>query len=89
VVVAFCMTACATATCTPRSFVVAKKEERARVANVSEGLYRTGPTGRLDPVETPGVVREYWVRSAVGEWYRVSEEQFERAEVDRPFELCQ
>ncbi len=88
VLVALSLAGCAGLTCTPTSFVVARKEERARVANVSQGLYRTTETGRLEPVETPGVVREYWVRSAGGEWYRVSAEQFKSAEVDRSIELC-
>ncbi len=79
---------CAALTCQPVSVPVAQKEERARVANVSQGLYRTTETGRLEPVATPGIVREYWVRSERGEWYRITDEQFKTAEVGSSIELC-
>jgi len=79
---------CSAVTCRPSSIVVARKEERARVEDRSGGLYRTTETGRLEPAMQPGAVREYWVQSKSGEWYRVSAEQFAAADVDRPIEIC-
>jgi hypothetical protein len=79
---------CAALACTPMTIVVAQKEERGRVGNVSQGLYRDTGTERLEPVQSPGVVRDYWVRSERGEWYRVNADQFTAAEVDHPLELC-
>lgn len=79
---------CAAITCKPVSIVVVKKEERARVENLSGGLYRTTETGRLEPAQAPGLVREYWVQSDAGDWYRVTADQFKTAEVDRPIEIC-
>jgi len=79
---------CTTLACQPATIVVAQKEERARVGNVSQGLYRTTGTERLEPVEAPGVVREYWVRSDRGDWYRVSADVFAAADVDRFLEVC-
>jgi hypothetical protein len=69
-------------------FVVAQKEERARIVNQSQGLYRTTETGRMEPVVAPGIERQYWVRSEAGEWYRVTAAVFERAEVGHPIETC-
>jgi hypothetical protein len=86
--VALGSTGCAALACRPVTVVVAQKEERAHIGNLSQGLYRTTETGRLEPVLAPGVVREFWVRSAVGDWYRVTPEQFHAAEVDRPLEVC-
>ena len=81
-------TSCASATCRPASIVVADKEERGRVDNASRGLYRTTETGRLEPAVTPEIVRQYWLRSAEGEWYRVSAEQYGAAEVGAAAEVC-
>ena len=86
--VGFGLTGCAALDCTPMSIVVTQKEERARVANLSQGLYRTTETGRLAPAQAPGVVREYWVRADGGEWYRVGADQFDAAAVNHPLELC-
>jgi len=79
---------CAALACQPMTIVVAQKEERAHVGNVSQGLYRATGTERLEPVQAPGVVREYWVRSDRGEWYRVSADQFTAAQIDHPLDLC-
>jgi hypothetical protein len=79
---------CAALACAPVTLVVAQKEERARIGNLSHGLYRTTETGRVEPVLAPGVVREYWVRSARGDWYRVTPEQFDAARVNRPLDVC-
>jgi len=34
-------------------------------------------------------VREYWVQTLEGTWYRVSAEQFRAAEIDRALEICE
>ena len=82
------VTGCAGARCAPTSIAIAQKEERARVVTVSDGVYRTTATGRLEPAERPAVVREYWVRSSEDEWYRVSEEQFASARVGESIVVC-
>jgi hypothetical protein len=79
---------CSAATCRSVRVDVAHKEERARVENVSGGLFRTTGTGRLEPVVVPAVVREFWIESRGGEWYRVTPEQFESAVVGAPIEIC-
>jgi hypothetical protein len=79
---------CSALACRPAVFEVAGKEERARVVNQSRGLYRTTGNDRLEPVQAPGVEREYWVRSEAGEWHRVTAEEFERAEVGHLIETC-
>ena len=88
VLVGLAVVGCTAVTCQPSTVIVAKKEERARVENVSGGLYRTTETGRLEPVLTPGIVREYWIESRGGDWYRVTPEQFQAADIDRPMEMC-
>jgi len=87
--VAVALAGCAVLTCQPTGIVVARKEERARVENVSRGLYRTTETGRLGPVRAPGVTREYWVKAEGGEWHRVTADQWKTAEVNRSMEVCQ
>jgi hypothetical protein len=79
---------CSAATCRSARIDVANKEERARVENVSRGLLQTSGTGRLEPVITPGVVREFWVESRGGEWYRVTPEQYQSAVVGAPMDIC-
>lgn len=79
---------CSAATCRPLRIDVAHKEERARVENVSGGLLQTTGTGRLEPVVRPGVVREFWIESRGGEWYRVTPEQFHSAAVGAPIDIC-
>jgi hypothetical protein len=79
---------CAAVECRPLTVMVARKEERARVENVSRGLYRTTETGRLAPVIDPELVREYWVQSPAGDWYRVTHDQFMAAQVNQSIELC-
>jgi hypothetical protein len=79
---------CSAATCRWSRIEVAHKEERARIENVSRGLLQTTGTGRLEPVVTPGVVREFWIESRSGEWYRVTPEQFHSAAVGAPIEIC-
>jgi hypothetical protein len=86
---ALAVSGCAAMTCKPATIIVARKEERGRLELRSSGLYRTTGTGRLEPVQTPELVREHWVQSEGGEWYRVTAEQFTAAEVKRPIEVCQ
>jgi hypothetical protein len=79
---------CAAVTCRPSIIEVARKEERSRVENVSRGLYRTTETGRLEPVPAPEIVRDYWVQSRAGDWYRVPADRFQAAEVGGSIEVC-
>ena len=80
--------ACASFTCRPLSVTVAAKEERARLDMVPRGIETTA-TGRLEDLRAPEIVRDYWVRTEDGTWYRVSLDKFRAAEVGRPLELCQ
>ena len=66
---------------------MAQKEERARLDMVPRGV-ETIPTGRLDDLRAPEIVRDYWVRAEDGTWYRVSLDKFRAAEVGRPVEIC-
>jgi hypothetical protein len=79
--------ACASFPCRPLSVTVAQKEERARLDMVPRGV-ETIPTGRLDDLRAPEIVRDYWVRAEDGTWYRVSLDKFRAAEVGRPVEIC-
>lgn len=79
---------CATFTCKPVTVVVARKEERVRLDTTPGGL-RTTETGRVEEVERMARVREFWVQSETGAWYRVSAEQLRAAEIGRPMEVCQ
>jgi len=79
---------CAALSCQPATIEVARKDARARVSTQSHGLYRTTETGRLEPVVRPEIVREYWVESRDGEWYRVPQDRFEAAEIGGSIEVC-
>jgi hypothetical protein len=79
--------ACASFTCRPLSVTVAQKEERARLDMVPRGVETTA-TGRLDVLRAPEIVRDYWVRTEDGTWYRVSLDKFRAAEVGRPLDIC-
>ena len=79
---------CAALSCTPQSIVVVKKDERARLDTTPRGVRET-ETGKVEEIRPMTPVRDYWVQSAAGTWYRVTAEQFRSAEVNRPFELCQ
>jgi hypothetical protein len=79
---------CAALSCRPIPVEVARKEARARVENRSQGLYRTTETGRLEPVVNPEIVREYWVQSREGDWYRVPADRFEAVQVGQRIEVC-
>jgi hypothetical protein len=80
---------CAQLACRATTIVVARKEERGRLDMVGAGLLRTTETGRVEEVQKPVIVREYWVQSTEGTWYRVSAEGFKIGEVDRPLDVCQ
>jgi hypothetical protein len=79
---------CAAVTCDPVTILVRDKDERARVETSTSGLYRETPTGKLEPVAAPSVVREYRVQGEDGQWHRVTKEQFTAARVGLPLELC-
>jgi len=78
---------CAGAPCHPVSITVAKKEDRARLEAVPRGY--TSETGGLQEIRKPEVVRDYWVQDASGTWYRVTLEQYQKAQVGQNLELCQ
>ena len=82
---ALILPACSVATCQPARIVVVKKDERVK-PGPSLSL-RTTETGRIEEVPAP-LVREYRVQAEDGTWYRVSAEQFERAEVGGALEIC-
>ena len=79
---------CATVPCKPETVVVARKEERVRLDTTPGGVRET-ETGRVVEVERMAKVREFWVQSETGSWYRVSAEQLRGAEIGRPMEVCQ
>jgi hypothetical protein len=54
---------------------------------VSRGAETTA-TGRLEVLQVPEIVRDYWVRAEDGTWYRVPLDTFRAAEVGRPLEIC-
>ena len=79
--------ACSVLTCQPVPVTVAQKEERSRLDMVSRGV-GTSPTGRVEEIRVPEVVREYWVRAEDGTWYPVSADRFRAVEVGGSVELC-
>ena len=85
---AILVAACGVLTCHLTPVTVAKKEERSRLEMVSHGTY-TSETGYLKEVRSPEIVREYWVRTQDGTWYRVSADQFRAVEVGGSVETCQ
>ena len=78
--------ACGSVTCQPLPVTVAHKEERSRLEMVSKGF--TSETGYLKENRVPETVREYWVRTPEGTWYRVSADQFRAVEVGGSVEIC-
>ena len=84
----FALAGCTVFVCHPVTVIVANKKELARLETVP-GAIRTTETGRLEEdVRQSRTVREYWVQSRDGGWYRVSAEKFRAAEVDRALEIC-
>ena len=79
--------ACGTVTCKPIPVTVAQKEERSRLEMVSRGV-GTSPTGRVEELRVPEVVREYWVRGQDGRSYSVSADRFRAVEIGGSVELC-
>ena len=80
---------CATLSCQPLTVTVADKKEQARF-ETTPGAMRTTETGRLEEdVRQSRTVREYWVQSREGKWYRVSAEQYRNAETGRELGVCQ
>ena len=85
----FALAGCAVFVCHPVTVTVANKKELARLETVP-GAMRTTETGRLEEdVRQSRTVREYWVQTREGTWYRVSAEQFRAAEVGRALEICE
>jgi len=87
VVAAAVAAGCASAACVPSSVVVERKEERPRVRTETRGL-RTDPTGRIVEDRRDVVVPEYWVQGRDGQWYIVSESEWQAAEAGRALSLC-
>ena len=80
---------CATLSCQPLTVTVADKKEQARF-ETTPGAIRTTETGRIEEdVRQSRTVREYWVQSREGKWYRVSAEQYRNAETGRELGVCQ
>ena len=79
--------ACASFSCRPLSITVVQKEERARLDMEPHGVETTA-TGRLEVLQVPEIVRDYWVRAGDGTWYRVPLDKFRAAEVGGPLEIC-
>ena len=86
-VLASLVAACSVVTCEPVPVIVAQKEERERLEMVSRGV-RTSPTGSVEEIRVPEVVREYWVRGQDGTWYRVLADRFRAMEVGDSVKLC-
>ena len=86
-VLASLVAACSVPTCEPVPVIVAQKEERERLEVVARGV-GTSPTGNVEEIRVPQVVREYWVRAQDGTWYRVSEERYRAVEVGGSVESC-
>ena len=85
----FALGGCTMFVCHPVTVTVANKKELARLETVP-GAIRTSETGRLEEdVRQSMTVREHWVQTLEGTWYRVSAEQFRSAEVDRALEVCE
>ena len=79
--------ACSVLTCEPVPVIVTQKEERERLEMVARGV-GTSPTGNVEEIRVPEVVREYWVRGQDGKWYRVSADRFRAVEVGESVDLC-
>ena len=79
---------CSTFACRAATVTVVDKKEQARF-ETAPGAIRTTETGRIEEdVRQSRTVREYWVRSPEGRWYRVSLEQYRKAEIGRELEIC-
>ena len=84
----FALAGCATLTCQPLTVTVADKKEQARF-ETTPGAMRTTETGRIEQdVRQSRTVREYWVQSREGTWYRVSADQYRNAETGRELAVC-
>ena len=78
---------CASPVCDPVTIVVAGKKDYGRLDTVPGG-FQTSGSGRLEEIQVPVAVREYWVQSSDGKWFRVPPEQYEAAAIDQPLRLC-
>jgi hypothetical protein len=86
---AVALVGCTVFICRPITLTVANKRELARFETVP-GAMRTTETGRLEEdVRQSTTVREYWVQTREGTWYRVSAEQFRAAEIGRELQVCE
>src|SRR5262249_56711645 len=84
----FVLAGCTTFACQPLTVTVADKKEQARF-ETTPGAIRTTETGRIEEdVRQSRTVREYWVQSREGKWYRVSAEQYRNAETGRELGVC-
>jgi hypothetical protein len=78
---------CSLPACRPLTIVVARKEERARLESVPNGI-RTTDAGRLEEGRRTEIIRDYWVQAPDGAWYPVTMARYRTVEVGQPLELC-
>lgn len=79
---------CAPFACTPTTIVVAGKDERVVEQTRPRGLRTTG-TGTVEEIKETIQVRQYWIKSTAGSWYRVDEAQFEAAAPNQTIQVCE
>jgi len=78
---------CAGLACRPTSVTVAAKDERSRL-EARPGLPRTTANQGMAEEVVPTLVREFWVQSDGGQWYRISEQQYRTVDVGQTIEVC-
>ena len=84
----FALAGCATApACRPVGITVAAKDQRMTVRQEAAGLTTT-ESGHVREAYRDLLVREYWLRDAGGQWYRVDELAWRGAEIGRPANVC-
>jgi hypothetical protein len=78
---------CAGIGCAPTTVVVARKDERARLASEPRGM-RTDAQGRVSEIQRQIIVTDYWVQDRQGHWYRLAEPAWRAAEPGQPVQVC-
>jgi hypothetical protein len=86
-IAAAALAACASVRCEPFEIVVDAREERTRLVTEPRGI-RTDERGRIRSDPPIVLVPSYWIRSAAGVWYEVSESVWRAAEPGRPLSVC-
>ena len=88
VVFAWGIGGCAALACRPTPITIAAKDERSRL-EARPGLPRTTADQGMAEEVRPTLVREFWVRSDGGQWYRISERQYKTVNIGQSIEVCQ